>query len=231
MSQISLTQRRRSGGARGNDLPSSGNNCAMSAFEEAEASYTRVLAARPGAELEAQARRNLASLYHAWGRAFPKEAKGRLEKAIKLYEGLQPECALELAGAYAEAGDAAKAQAIYDRVCAGGVTADPKRLIAQTNYALMKKDAALAGAVCSCWATVQTESAELREARLKALSVKAYLLLCKEDVGALAAYTDMKKYAAETGLPLDAEAEHNAGVAAHMQALKAAARPKGGGAV
>ena len=202
----------------------------MSAFDEAEASYTKVLASKPGMELEGQARRNLASLYHGWARAVPGQAKARLAAAIKLYEGLQPECALELAGAYVENGEAAKAQTIYDKVLGGGVTADPRRLMAQSNYALMKKDCALAEAVCACWANVQADGTELREARLKALSVRAYLLLTKEDAGAMGAYAEMKKYAAEKGLAMDAEAEHNAGVAAHLQALRAAG-PKGGDAV
>jgi hypothetical protein len=206
----------------------------MSAFEEAEASYSKVIAARPGAELEAQAKRNLASLYHAWARS-SRDPKPRLAAAIKLYEGLQPECALELAGAYAEAGEAGKAQAIYDKALGGGVTADPKRLIAQTNYALMKKDAALASAVCACWATVAADTAELRGARLKALCVNAYLLLVGADgAAALPAYAAAKKFAAEKGLALDAEAEHNAGVAAHLAAIKEAPvgpPPKGGDAV
>ena len=204
------------------------------AFEEAESSYQKVLAARPGAELEKQAQRNLASLYHAWARFAPGQAKARLAAAIKLYEGLQPECALELAGAYAEAGESGKAQAIYSKTLGGGVTAEPKRLMAQTNYALMTKDGALAGAVCACWATVAADGAELREARLKALCVRAYLLLCKEDAGALPAYAEAKRFAGEKGLALDAEAEHNAGVAAHLQAVKAAAAAqplKGGEAV
>ena len=208
----------------------------MEKFAEAEASYQKVLAARPGAELEAQAKRNLASLYHAWSRAAPAaETKTRLAAAIKLYEGLQPECALELAGAYAEAGDSGKAQAIYSKVLGGGVTPEPKRLMAQTNYALMTKDGALADAVCACWATVAADTAELRAAQLKALSVNAYLLLVGADgAAALPAYAAAKKFAAEKGLALDAEAEHNAGVAAHLAAIKEAPvgpPPKGGDAV
>lgn len=203
----------------------------MEKFAEAEASYQKVLAARPGAELEAQAKRNLASLYHAWSRVVPAQAKTRLAAAIKLYEGLQPECALELAGAYAEAGDSGKAEAIYSKVLGGGVTPEPKRLMAQTNYALMTKDGALADAVCACWATVAADGVELRQARLKALCVAAYLLLCKEDARAAAAYAEAKRFAGEKGLALDPEAEHNAGVAAHLEAVKAAAGPKGGEAV
>lgn len=179
-----------------------------------------MLASTPAPALEAQARRNLASLHHAWARADPAAAEAHLATAIAMYEALQPECALELAGAYGEAGKHDKARAIYERTLTGGVTPDPRQLLAQTNYALMKKDAALAGAVCGAWEAVAADNSEIRSARLKALSVRAYLLLSAEAPGALGAYRALQAFAAAKGLPLDAEAEHNAGVAAHMEAVK-----------
>ena len=188
------------------------------------------MAARPPPALDAQARRNLAGLYHAWARAHPDAAKARLASAIQLYETLQPDCALELAGAYAESGAPDKARAIYDKTLLAGVTADPKLLMAQGNYALMKKDRGLAEQVCKAWEGVQGDSAELRAGRCKALNVRAYLLLAAEAPGALAAYKALQAFAREKGLALDAEAEHNGGVAAHQEAVRLAGAARGGGA-
>ncbi len=210
----------------------------MQAFKGAEASYLKVLAASASADpaLVAQAKQNLAGLYHSWSRvpALPSaERTAYLGRAIEAYRGL-PSSTLELAGALQERGEAKdveEAKRLYAAlVQAPPLEANPGRLMAQGNYALLSKDPAFAGHVCGAWQRVPgSERAPHAAARLKALTVHAYLVLsvAKDTAGALAAYTALAAFAQASGQALDVDAEHNLAVCRHLQAVQAAAAAAG----
>jgi hypothetical protein len=67
-------------------------------------------------------------------------------------------------------------------------------------------------------------------ARLKALTVRAYLALAggRSAEGALAAYVALSAFAQQSGQALDVDAEHNLAVATHLDALAKAALAPGG---
>ena len=210
----------------------------MQAFQASEASYLRVLASTGSPpELLVQARRNLAGLYHSWARALPagQDRSARLSSAVSMYRDV-PGSALELAGALQERGEAKdmeEAQRLYaELVRPPPLEPSPSLLMAQGNYALLSKDAAFAAHVCDAWEKVpHSHLPPHAPARLKALTVRAYLALAgggRGAEGALAAYVALSAFAQQSGQALDVDTEHNLAVATHLDALAKAALAPGG---
>jgi len=182
--------------------------------------------------LVTQARKNLASLYHAWSRV--EDKAGKLGEAIKLYKQVGEECDMQLAAALQEAGKEGESAALYKKLkLDSDVKPNPDILMVQGNLALANKDAGFAKRVCEAWGQVgeAAPGKVYAEMRLKALNIHAFLLLSKGDEAALAAYEEANRFAGDCKIPLDADSQHNLGVVQHKAAVKAAeGAGKGAGA-
>lgn len=181
------------------------------------------LASTPTAPLVTQAKKNLASLYHAWSRVERKAEN--LSEAIKLYKSVGEECDMQLAAALQEAGKESESAALYKKLkLDSDVKPIPDILMVQGNLALANKDAVFAKRVCDAWGQVgeAAPGKVYAEMRLKALNIYAFLLLSKGDEAALGAYEEANKFAGDCKIPLDADSQHNLGVVQHKAAVKAA---------